>query len=252
MNRFLCMVAGLSAAALLIAGCGGTSLSSNVARIRAYDGATGTTSTATIYINNGSANGSQNYGQVSSYLYVNSGTSTFAWAVNNLTGGSVTPFPATLNPGSVYSAILLGNASTGNSFGPSSPILDVTVDDQTSPPSGQSRIRIIHDAPDAGSIDVYINGSIQQSSYAYPGSTITGLTPAEIALGTPFSLQNFNYSNAPAGTVKIQINEAGTNTVIAGPTSFPITGGGKYTFFLNEPTVSPSATYSFQQITDSL
>jgi hypothetical protein len=250
MNRILCTVAGLSAAALLLAGCGGTSLNSNVSRIRAYDGATGTTSTATIYINNGSANGSQNYAAVSSYLYVTSGSSNFAWAVNNLTGGSVTPFAANLNQGSVYSAILLGRADV--EFGSSSPILDITLDDQTSPPSGDSRIRLIHDAPDAGPVDVYINGTLQQSAYAYPGTTITGLTASQIALGTPFSLQTFAYSNVTSGSIKIQVNEAGTSTVIAGPTSFSVNSGSKYTFFLNEPTVTPAPTYTLSQITDSL
>jgi hypothetical protein len=250
MNRIVCMVAGLSAAVLLISGCGGTSLSSNVSRIRAYDGATATSSTATVYINSGSANGSQNYSQVSNYLYVKSGTSNFSWSVNNLSGGVTNSFAANLNSGAVYSAILLGRAD--EQFGTGAPILDITVDDQTSPPSGDSRIRLIHDAPDANAVDVYVNGTLQQSSYAYPGTTITGLTSAQIALGTPFSLQTFGYTNLPAGSVKIQVNEAGTNTIIAGPTSFSISGGSRYTFFLLEPTVTPSPTYSLQQISDGL
>jgi hypothetical protein len=174
MNRFLCIVAGLSATALFLAGCGGSSLSSNVARIRAYNGVTATTAQAAIYINSGSANGLQNYQQITSYLYVNSGTSNFGWSVNNLNGGLNAPFPISLNPGGVYSAFLLGRGD--QQFSTSSPVLDISVDDQTAPPSGEARIRLVHDAPDAGAVDVYVNGTLQQSDYAYPGTTITGVT----------------------------------------------------------------------------
>jgi len=271
MNRFLCMVAGLSAAALLIAGCGGTSLSSNVSRIRAYNGANGTSATATIYINNGSANGDQNYEQVTQYLYVNSGTSTFAWSVNGLTGGSTTPFSANLNSGGVYSTLLLGNAT--ETLTTSSPFLDITADDQTSPPAGQSRIRLIHDAPDAGTIDVYINGvlydntiynannavytppslSSGQIPYEYPGTTLTGLTSSELSLGTPFSLENFGYYNVPAGTVTIKVTEAGNpSAVILPTTSYSVSSGNRYTFFLLEPTTTSPYAYTIQEIGDSL
>jgi hypothetical protein len=249
MNRFLCMVAGTLA--VFIAGCSGSSSSSSsVARIRAYDGATQATGAATIYINSGSANGDQNYEGVSQYLYVNSGTSTFAWAVNTLTGGLVTSFPVVLNSGSVYSAILLGNAD--DQFGSASPILDVTVDDQTAPPSGDANIRIIHDAPDAGPINVYINGNEEQANYAYPGTTITGLTAAQQEAGTPFSLQNFPYTGVAGGSVTIKIVDAGTSATIAGPTTFTVTAGSRYTFFVLEPTVNPAPTYTLQQITDAL
>ncbi len=250
MNRILGTAAGLSVAALFISGCGGSSLSPNVSRIRAYDGATGTTAQAAIYINNGSANGDQNYEQVTPYLYVNSGASTFAWAVNGLTGGATTPFPANLNAGTAYSAILLGRAD--EQFGTSSPILDITADDQTAPPSGDSRYRLIHDAPDAGAVDVYINGQKEKSGYAYPGTTVVGVSQVQLGEGTPFTLQQFGYSNVAAGSVKVQVNEAGTNTIVAGPTNFSVTAGSRYTFLLLEPTTTPTPTYTLQQIGDNI
>jgi hypothetical protein len=249
MNRFALLTAGLSVAALL-AGCGGTTLNSNVARIRAFNGATGTTAAATIYINDGSANGDQNYGQVSQYLYVNSGTSSFGWSDNESSGGLTSAFSSTLNSGDAYSTILLGRADL--QLGTSSPFLDITEDDQTAPPSGDSRIRIIPDAPDAGSVDVYINGSLQQAAFAYPGTTITGIPSGITLTAEPFSLQQFTYFNVRSGNVSVEFKEAGTSTVVAGPTNLNVSEGSRYSIFLMEPTVPPTVTYSIQQISDAL
>jgi hypothetical protein len=249
MNRFLVLAAGLSAAAL-IAGCSGTSLNSNVSRIRAVDEATGTTDQATIYINDGSANGSQSYGQASSYLYVNSGASNFGWAINLSAGGLTTAFPAQLAAGDAYSAILLGNASL--TAGYQSPFLDITLDDLSAPPSGDSRVRFIHDAPDAGPIDLYVNGALEQANYPYPGTTVVGLPAGASFTAFPFSTQQFSYVNVPAGTISVEFKEAGTSTVLAGPTSFAIKGGDRYSFFLAEPTIAPTIAYSIQQVSDNI
>jgi hypothetical protein len=249
MNRLLIIIAGLTIT-LLMAGCGGTSLNSNVARIRAIDVATGTTAAATIYINNGSANGDQTFGQASQYLYVTSGASDFSWAVNLSTGGLTSTFATNLNSGTSYSAILFGRADlqTGNS----SPFLDITEDDQTAPPNGDSRIRIIPDAPDANAVDVYINGSLEQATFPYPGTTLTGIPKGLSLTADPFSLQQFTYFNVPSGNVSVEFKEAGTNTVVAGPTNFSVSGGQRYSFFLLEPVTTPTPTYSISQFSDNL
>jgi hypothetical protein len=65
--------------------------------------------------------------------------------------------------------------------------------DATSPAtSGQVRLRVIHASPDAGPVDILINGQVVLSN---------------VAFGTISS-----YLSIPAGTYTIQVNAAGTST----------------------------------------
>src|SRR5687768_1147898 len=77
----------------------------------------------------------------------------------------------------------------------------VLTDDQTSPASGNVRLRLVHAAPTAGNVDIYVT------------------TPtADIATATP-TLANVafraasNYLEVPAGTYRVRIAPAGTKTV---------------------------------------
>jgi hypothetical protein len=65
--------------------------------------------------------------------------------------------------------------------------------DETSPlASGQARLRVIHASPDAGPVDILVNGQVVLSDVAF--GTIS------------------NYLTIPAGTYTIQVNAAGTST----------------------------------------
>ena len=65
--------------------------------------------------------------------------------------------------------------------------------DETSPaPNGQARLRVIHASPDAGPVDILVNGQVVLSNVAF--GTIS------------------RYLTVPAGTYMVQVNAAGTTT----------------------------------------
>lgn len=66
------------------------------------------------------------------------------------------------------------------------------VDETSSPPSGQGRVRVIHAAPDAGPVDIFVNGQMVLSNVPFR------------AISSYFAL--------PAGTYTVQVNLTGTST----------------------------------------
>ena len=78
-------------------------------------------------------------------------------------------------------------------------------DDNSAPPSGNVKLRFIHDAPDADvlgpvPVDVYI---------VAPGTDITGLSPTIASLGYQ---QASNYQTLPAATYEVIVTVAGDPT----------------------------------------
>jgi hypothetical protein len=83
-------------------------------------------------------------------------------------------------------------------------------DDNSAPPSGNVKLRFIHDAPDANvpgpvSVDVYI---------VAPGTDITGLSPTIASLGYQ---QASNYQTLPAATYEVIVTVAGDPTKVLIP-----------------------------------
>jgi hypothetical protein len=77
----------------------------------------------------------------------------------------------------------------------------VLTDDQTSPASGNIRLRLVHASPTAGNVDIYVTA---------PSADIATATPT--LANVPFRAAS-GYLEVPAGTYRVRIAPAGTRTV---------------------------------------
>ncbi len=262
-------------AGALSAGCGSSS-SSSTAHIRGVDlsvngGTTG------VLVNSTAVGGDLSFGQTSAYNFVGQGVSNFSFTTNAATAGTTVGGAATgavippnsqfqLNNGSSYTAYLIGRADvkpltairadprflqtvvTGSKGAaanyqggtPSTPAV-VYAD----PPSGQANLRILNGAPDAGPVDVLIGGKPAFTGVSYPvlPAAVPGNNNAVPAVNPATA-----YSALPSGTLSVQINAAGTATVLVPPTSIGVGSGQSYTIIVTETAVAP--TYSLATETD--
>jgi hypothetical protein len=83
----------------------------------------------------------------------------------------------------------------------------LATDETSAAASGQVRLRVIHASPDAGPVDILVNGQVVLSN---------------VAFGTISS-----YLSVPAGTYTIQVNAAGTSTT-AITASVTLASGANY------------------------
>jgi len=236
----------LAALAAGLAGCGGVSSSSNsAARVRAIDAAVNA-GTANILVNNASANGDQQaFGQtsVSPYLYISGDRqSSFSYNTSVVPPTDVLPptIPnLTLSNGQFYSVFLIGRvdvspakaapgAKTTND--PRFLQVVVTKDSHDAPTGGSALVRVVDAAPDGGAVDVAVNGKTLAS---YSGLTFQ--EPTTDFLSAP-------YVNVSAGTLSVQVNQAGTTTPLFAPVSTAVSAGKTYTLIFTQPTVGTAAT----------
>lgn len=77
----------------------------------------------------------------------------------------------------------------------------VVVDTLTAPATGQVKVRVIHGAPAAGGVDVYVTA---------PGASLAGSTP--VLTNVPFRGVS-GYLTVPAGQYQIRVTPTGTSTV---------------------------------------
>lgn len=75
----------------------------------------------------------------------------------------------------------------------------VAENDLTAPAAGQVKVRVIHAAPAAAGVDVYVTA---------PGAALTG----PVLTNVPFRAVS-NYLSVPAGTYQIRVTPTGTTTV---------------------------------------
>ncbi|HEX5818405.1 MAG TPA: DUF4397 domain-containing protein [Gemmatimonadales bacterium] len=78
----------------------------------------------------------------------------------------------------------------------------VLTDDNSQPAAGRARVRLVHAAPSAGLVDVYITD---------PGATLVGATPT--VAGVAFKDVS-DYLDVAAGTYRVRATEAGTTDVV--------------------------------------
>ena len=89
----------------------------------------------------------------------------------------------------------------------------VLEDDNSAPSSGNIKVRIVHGAPSAPAVDVYITA---------PGADINTATPA--LEDVPFQAFS-DYIEAPAGSYQIRVTPAGTKTVVIDSGTVPLAAG---------------------------
>ncbi len=260
---------GLGGLAALSAGCGSSSTSAT-ARIRGADFSVNGATTG-VLVNSTAVGGDLAFGQSSLYNFVGQGVSTFSFtssgqAATTTVAGTATStvFPPNpklqLNNNSYYTAYLIGRvdvqpltvtktdprflqtvvtgdkgaaanyAGSGGS-GPGTAVIAGYSD----PPPGQANIRILNAAPDAGPVDVLIGGKVVFPAVAYPaipagiaGQSVNAITPTTI------------YGIQPSGTLSVQVNAAGTSTVLVPATPLTIGSGGVYTVVVTETAITPT------------
>ena len=212
-------------AAGMLSGCG--SVSSNSAHVRAVNMTTDGSS-ATMYIDGGSWTGSQGFQEASDYKDFVTGYHylTFKYAAKS----SVTyPTTAATLEANTYSVISFGLTGITDSSDKRYPQAVVVSDSDSTPGSGEARVRLIHAAPDAAAADVFVNGTEVQAATAYK---TTG-----------------NYTTVTAGSITALYNATGTSTALASST-LTVTAGHHYSIFLVETSTSTPA-YAVKMVEDT-
>jgi len=242
----LALVLGAS----LAAGCGSSS-SESTARLKGVDlSVNGATTGVQV---NGSANGGDlGFGEASPYNFIGQGYQDFFFSTTATTTATPPPHVALqLNNGSFYTEYLIGRAdvadvrlaTTDPRFlqavvtGDKGAAAGYAITPYADPPSGQANVRLLNGAPDAGPVDVLINGKVAFPAVSYPAlPKLVHLTDANTPALNPVTL----YQATPAGTLSVQVNAAGTSTVLVPPTNVSVAAGSAYTLVVTEPTVAPT------------
>ena len=114
----------------------------------------------------------------------------------------------TLVAGREYSVYAVGLLS---SIGP------LVLTDDRRPVATQARVRIVHAAPAAGNVDLYV---------VAPGTSLTGATPA--FTNVPFKADT-GYVDLAAGSYEVSVTPTGSKTAAIGPLAITVVNGGVYT-----------------------
>lgn len=213
---------------LALGGCSSNSPNGNLAHIRTID-AVPNGGTATIFINEGTANGSQTFFQASPYLYIASGIAGFQFTLSAVTTTTFTAANETITNGAVYSVVATGRADVTDEIDARYPRLLFLQDDTGSVPGGSAALRLVNVAPDSPDVDLLVGGATKASSVSY--------------------LHNSGYVAVPAGAQSIQINQTG-GSALAGPQTVNLSAGQHYTVYFVEPNVT-TPTYGIELLSDS-
>ncbi len=265
---------GLAALAALgtlaVTGCGSSS-SDSTARIRSADYAVNG-NTANVTVNTAINGGDLSKGQSTPYNFIGNGLSDFGFVTTATlpadiaTIGSPPNSRLQLSNGSFYSAYLIGRADVRGKLDQRFLQTVVTGDRSaaaiysgsvayTAPPSGQANVRVLNAAPDAGftapntvgAVDVLINGKVAYSAVAYPPLLIaTGTATSGTVAYAPAAVPVTPYQAVPSGTISVQVNVAGTSTVIVPPTPLSVSSGSVYTLIVSETDITPTYTVTLE------
>lgn len=226
MRSFKSVLAIAAGLAVLTAGCGGSTNNSNFSNLRVFDacpnGGTGTVTTTSGPISAAA------FVVPSTYAIAPSGTSAVTFTLSGEPAQTYPGYSFSLNTSSFYTTFIMGRADITNSLDPRFPKLVIGGDDQTSPASNDCRLRFVDAAPDAGIVDVYINGILKVANMPYSNLSA--------------------YLEQSSGAETVQVNIAGTATALVPSTPFTTVSGLRYTVVITEPTIAP--TYSTQILSD--
>jgi hypothetical protein len=144
----------------------------------------------------------------SDYLSVPPGAYNLKVTAANNPGAIVIDADVDLDAGAQYSVYATGTLATIAPY--------VLVDDNR-PVVTEAKVRIVHTAPSAGPVDIYVTP---------PGADITTATPA--FENVPF-LGETGYVSLAGMSYDVTVTVAGTKTAAIGPATIALTDGGVYT-----------------------
>jgi len=124
------------------------------------------------------------------------------------------PVDLPLDAGTYYSVLAV------NYFASIEPLI---LTDDPRPVATNARVRIVHAAPTAGTVDVYA---------VAPGTDINSVEPT--LSGFAFK-DNTGYLALPAGDYEVTVTPAGTKDAAIGPATISIENGGVYTAIARDP-----------------
>jgi len=208
MKRVRLWWSGLSAAlllmgfALITTGCG--SSSAQIRFVHAADGA----GNVDILIDTKTVSTNLPYSNSTAYIKVSSGTRTI----------EVRPTGTTSDLVKLTSTLAGGSSSTAIAVNAPSTTLSIFTDDNSNPPSGDAKLRIINAAQNAGPLDPYL---------ITPGSGISGVSPSAPSIAFNSSTQK--YLTPAAGSYEVVLTQSGTQNIIidTGPGSPLSLGAGQ-------------------------
>jgi len=212
-----------------LTGCSSNSPNGNVAQIRAVD-ACSNGGTATIFINEGTAAGTQTFFQASRYLFLQSGAAGFQFTLTAAPNTIFTAPNESITSGGVYSAVMIGRADVTDEIDARFPKLLFLQDDTGAPAGGSASVRMVNAAPDSPNSDLIVGGAALSSDISYA--------------------HNSGYVSVATGSRSVQVNQTGTNTALVGPQNFTFTAGKHYTIYFVEPDVN-TPTFGLELLSDN-
>ncbi|HEX5323181.1 MAG TPA: DUF4397 domain-containing protein [Capsulimonadaceae bacterium] len=212
-----------------LTGCSSNSPNSNVAEIRAVD-ACSNGGTATIIINEGTAAGQQTFFQASPYLFLQGGAAGFQFTLTGPPAGTFAAPNEVIAAGGVYSAVMIGRADVTDEIDARFPKLVFLQDNTGRIAGGSAGLRVLNAAPDSPNVDLVVDGAVVASNTSYA--------------------HNSGYVSVPPGGRSVQVNQAGTSTVLAGPQNISLAVGKHYTIYFVEPDVS-TPTFGLRLLGDN-
>jgi hypothetical protein len=144
----------------------------------------------------------------SSYLSVPPATYSIKVTAAGNCGAIVIDANLTLAAGKEYSVFATGKLAS---------IAPYVLTDDRRPLATAAKVRIVHTAPSAGNVDIYVT---------VPGASIAAATPA--FANVPFRAET-GYVNLAGGTYAVTVTPTGTKTAAIGPATITVTDGRVYT-----------------------
>ncbi|MFI5118418.1 MAG: DUF4397 domain-containing protein [Terriglobales bacterium] len=155
----------------------------------------------------------------SGYTKVPSGSDTVNVYATGTTTNPIVSSTASLNGSTQYTVVAAGVV---NGSGTNAPALLQFTDNNTAPTSGNVEFRVIHAAPSAGPMDVYI---------VQPGTDITQVNPPTFS-GIAYTQASSNYFSAAAATYSVIITTSGSKAEYVVPQDYTLVAGQIRTFVL--------------------
>ncbi len=162
-----------------------------------------------IVVDGATARAGLQYTQVVDYTALPAGQRTFNVRPAGTTTNAITAAP-TLAGGTEYTVIARGRAAGTGALALSALLLT----DDAAPASGQASLRVVHAAPGAPAVDVYVTAP--NADLAAATATVSNLA---FGAATPY------LNNVPPGTYQVRVTPAGTRTVAINVPSVTLSAG---------------------------